>query len=254
MARRSLPVIPPELRDEGVPGGAMSYSKYTKFKGCGADFEFTYVKGLRGPPSGNMARGVAVHAGAELALKGKKAGKAVSVSEAVNAVSESLDADGFPEEKDVAIALYRVYHAIVLPKVVPLAIEEEFVVKVGTVTTVGYIDLVDGAQGADTVVDLKTSSAKWSEREVRLDTQLTLYAAVRGTASARIDNLVSTKTPAYHGLPTTRTSQDVKIFIEDFEETVDFIKRGVFPKAPIDSWKCDPKWCGHWSVCRGRKL
>lgn len=253
MARRSLPVIPPELRDDGIPGGVMSYSKYSKFKGCGQDFEYTYVQGLRGPPSGSMARGIAVHAGAEKALKAKKEGRVISVAEGVAAVSDACDAEDAKDEKDVAVALYRVYHAVALPTILPLAIEEEFVVKIGTVPILGYIDLVDGSAGSETVVDLKTSTAKWSDRDVRTDTQLTLYAAVRGTSLARIDNLVSTKTPAYHKLPTTRASQDFKVFVEDLEETVDLIKRGIFPKAPIDSWKCEPKWCAHWSLCRGRK-
>lgn len=256
--RRSLPVIPPEIRDDGIPGGAMSYSKYSAFKSCAKAFEYTYILGLRGPPSRSMVKGIAIHAGAEAALRAKKDGAPFSLAQGESAVSDAYDAEKGESEddpastKDSALVLYRLYHVQTLPKLEPLEIEKEFIVKVGTVPTLGYIDLLDGEGGKTTVVDLKTSTAKWSERDVRLEPQLTLYAAVKGTTFARVDNLVSTKTPAYHRLETTRMSADVKVFIEDFEETVDFIKRGIFPKTSIDSWKCDPKWCGHWSVCRGR--
>lgn len=256
--RRTLPVIPPEIRDDGIPGGAMSYSKYSAFKACAKAFEFTYIHGIKGPPSLSMVKGIAIHAGAESALRAKKEGQEFSLAQGVAAVSDAYDAEkgDAPEDptasKDSAILLYKLYHAQTLPHLEPLEIEQEFVVKVGTVPALGYIDLLDGAGEKVTVVDLKTSTAKWSERDVRLEPQLTLYAAVKGTTFARIDNLVSTKTPAYHRLETTRLSADVKVFIEDFEETVDLIKRGIFPRTSIDSWKCDPKWCVHWSACRGR--
>lgn len=161
--------------------------------------------------------------------------------------------------KDAALSLYRVYHLNGLEKINPVEVEEPFVVKVGTVTVRGVIDLVDkatkhpGDPGRLEIVDLKTSASKWSENDVKADAQLSLYTAVKRLVYARIDNLVSTKTPALHRLDTMRGPRDHRNLIEDYEQVVDYIKRGVFPMAPMDSWKCTPKWCSYYSMCRGRE-
>jgi hypothetical protein len=102
-------------------------------------------------------------------------------------------------------------------------------------------------------VDLKTSSSKWTAADVEKDTQLTLYSIVYSTPFVRIDNLVPLKAgPAFHRLEARRDLQAKKILIEDLEETTDLIKAGVFPKTQIDSWACSQKWCGYWSLCRGK--
>lgn len=260
--------IPDSMRDPVLPGGAFSHSQYEAFKACGRAYEFKYVKQVSSPPSPAMARGTAIHAGVETALLAKKGGQPVSpeamlavVSDAFDKAKEQISEWGDEEPgklKDTSLSLYRVYHVAVLPKITPLEIEEPFVVKVGSVTVRGVIDLVDhekegpGDPGKIVVADLKTSAAKWSQSDVDRDAQLSLYTAVKGQINARIDNLVSTKTPAYHRLSTTRGAADHRNLTEDYEETADFIKRGVFPMAPMDSWKCTPKWCPYWGSCRGR--
>jgi putative RecB family exonuclease len=254
--------------DPVLPGGAFSHSQYEAFKACGRAYEFKYVKNLRTPPSPAMARGTAIHAGVETALIAKKEGRESSLDAMLALVSDSFDkakeditewGDEDPGKlKDTAVSLYRVFHAAALPKMNPIEIEEPFVVKVGSVTVRGIIDLVDhekenpGDPGKIVVADLKTSAAKWSQNEVDKDTQLSLYTAVKGQINARIDNLVSTKTPAYHRLSTVRGPADHRNLTEDYEQTVDLIKKGVFPMTSMDSWKCTPKWCPYWGNCRGR--
>lgn len=268
--KRHLPVIPPELVDPVLPGGAFSHSQYETYKGCGRAYEYKYVKGQRAAPGPQMARGVAIHSAVEHALRHKKDHSTVPtldaqlavVSDAFDKVQEAVENWGEEEPgkiKDAALRLYRVYHTEGLPKVTPIEIEEPFIVKVGTVTVRGVIDLLDleKEQPADpgrlVVADLKTSAAKWSEGDVKNDTQLTLYTAVKRVVYARIDNLVSTKMPALHRLSTTRGPRDHRNLIEDYEQTVDTIKKGVFLMAPMDSWKCTPKWCNFYAQCRGRE-
>lgn len=255
------------MLDPVLPGGAFSHSQYDTFKACGRSYEFKYIKGRKSPPSPAMARGTAIHAAIEAALRAKVAGSAVDLQAQVSLVSDAFDKaaqdiqwnDESPgKTKDVALALYRTYHVMALPRMNPVAVEDPFVVKVGVVTVRGIIDLVDhekehpGDPGRLVVADLKTSGAKWSQPDVDRDAQLSLYTAVKRQTFARIDNLVSTKTPAYHRLPTVRGPADHRNIVEDYEQTVDLIKKGVFPMAPMDSWKCNERWCAHWSVCRGR--
>ena len=254
--------------DPILPGGAFSHSQYDAFKACARSYEFKYINNLRSPPSPAMARGTAIHAGVETALIAKKAGQTPAADAMLAVVSDAFDKAREPIEewgeddpgklKDVALSLYRVYHLSALPRINPIEIEEPFVVKVGSITVRGIIDLIDhetdgpGDPGRIVVADLKTSAAKWSQSDVDRDPQLSLYTAVKGQINARIDNLVSTKTPAYHRLTTVRGAKDHRNLTEDYEQTVDLIKKGVFPMTSMDSWKCTPKWCPYWGQCRGR--
>lgn len=254
--------------DPVLPGGAFSHSQYEAFKACGKAYEFRYVKQIRSPAAPAVARGLALHAGVEAALIAKKEGRETSVEEMSQVVSDAFDKaketvedwgeDNPGKVKGITLGLYRVYHAGALPKINPLEIEEPFVVKVGSVTVRGVIDLVDhekdepGDPGRIVVADLKTSGSKWSQNDVDKDTQLSLYTAVKGQINARIDNLVSTKTLAYHRLSTVRGPSDHRNLTEDYEQTVDMIKKGMFPMTTMDSWKCTPKWCPYWKDCRGR--
>lgn len=267
--KRQLPVILPELVDPVLPGGAFSHSQYEAYKSCGRAYEFKYIKGQTTGPGPAMVRGTAIHAGVEVALKHKLAHGSIPgleqqlavVSDAFDEAAEPVESWGDDEQgkvKDTALRLYRVYHAQGLPKINPIEIEEPFVVKVGTVTVRGVVDLIDlekqepADPGRLVVADLKTSAAKWSEGDVQNDAQLSLYTAVKRLSYARIDNLVSTKTAALHQLSTTRGPRDHRNLIEDYEQTVAAIKQGVFLMAPMDSWKCTPKWCAYHTICRGR--
>lgn len=272
--KKSLPVFPPDFADPKLPKGTFSHSQYSKWKTCAKAYEFRYVQGLDTPASVNMFRGTAVHAGAEAAHEFKIGHKLVPVLEAMqeevaNAFEKGKDEvqDWEGEQqgavKDSAIRLYAKYHHENLPKLRPVAAEEGFAVRIGTVPLTGFIDLVEQTAGfgtpkADdpvTIVDLKTSSAKWSASDVEKDTQLTLYSMIRRTPLVRIDNLVALKGgPAFHRLESTRSVDQQRVFLEDLEETAEFVRRGVFPKAPIDSWACSEKWCGYWGMCRGRKV
>ena len=271
---RKLPVIPDDLKDPGLPTGLFSHSQYGAYKRCPKSYEFRYVQGLKIPPGASMFRGTAVHAGAEAAHEHIIAKATIPLLDEMRSVvsdafekgkEEVQDWDG--EEpgavKDESIRLYQKYHQENLPKLRPVAAEEGFAVRVGTVPVQGFIDLVErhvgfGAPKPDDpyiVADLKTSSSKWSAGDVEKDTQLTLYSIVRQTPFVRIDNLVSLKAgPTFHRLNASRDRTAQSVFIEDLEESVDLVKRGIFPKTQIDSWACNARWCGYWSMCRGRKL
>jgi hypothetical protein len=272
--KKSLPVFPEGFADPKLPKGTFSHSQYSKWKTCAKAYQFRYVQGIDTPASVNMFRGTAVHAGAEAAHLHMIEHKTVpSLEEMRTKVSDAFEAgkdqvqDWEGEQpgavKDLALKLYEKYHTENLPKLRPVAAEEGFAVKVGTVPVTGYIDLVEQHSGFGTpsgndpitIVDLKTSSAKWSASDVEKDTQLTLYSIVKKTPLVRIDNLVTLKAgPAFHRFESTRSKDQQRVFQEDFEETAEFIRQGVFPKASIDSWACSEKWCGYWSLCRGKKV
>jgi hypothetical protein len=61
------------------------------------------------------------------------------------------------------------------------------------------------------------------------------------------------KGPKLTQLGAIRTPRQQAILTEDYEETFDLVKRGIFPKTSIDNWACSAKWCEAWHVCRGKQ-
>jgi RecB family exonuclease len=140
-------------------------------------------------------------------------------------------------------------------------VEALFLKKVGVVPVVGYIDLIEkvgpeipseSAPFRRVVVDTKTGKQAWSQDDLDRDPQFTLYSLVTGIPDVRVDSLAFLKAgPSYSFKTGSRNAHSQRVLVEDYEETVDLIKRGIFPKAPIDSWACAEKWCPHWNRCRG---
>lgn len=277
MSKRKLPVLPDGFTDPALPagtGGHFSASQYGLYKKCPKAYEFRYVLGVKRPPSALALKGTVVHAGAEAAHLHVMEHKAPPPVEQITAVvSDVFDAtkgeietweDATPGAiKDDAVAAYRVYHRQGLPRVNPVAVEHAFAARVGTVPVIGYIDLIDHVRGPAragvedpgkrVVADLKVSSSSWSQADLDKDPQFTLYTIVTGVPAVRVDNLVSlSKGTELKQKESLRDPHAQRILVEDLEETVDLIKRGVFPKTAIDSWACSPKWCGYWAMCRGR--
>jgi hypothetical protein len=275
MAKREKPIFPSGFEDPGLPSGVFSASQYNLYKTCGEAYRRRYVERASRRSGAALVKGVAVHAGAEFSHRALLLGAGLpSLEEAVTAVERSFR-EGAEEEVDwggstetavldEARKLYAHYHKQALPKVRPLAVEQHFSLKIGTVPVQGYIDLIDDVGGVEfegmvsmgqpTVVDLKTSKAAWSQAEADSDPQFTLYSLATKISCVRVDNLVNLKGgPMLMQRTSVRTPHQLQVLTEDYEETADFIKRGIFPKAPLDSWICTPKWCEHWESCRGAK-
>ena len=266
--------------DPRLPKGFFSNSQYNSWLICGRAYEFKYVQQISTPDYASTSRGNAVHAGVEYALKAKMAGSAFTVDEGKEVVSKTFDekAKGvldWGEEnpgkvKDLSIQLFNTYAIYALPKINPVAIEKGFAKKVGDVPMVGWIDLLDeqpsipvkGMSPEDAALapkrivtaDLKTGKAKWSDKEVALDPQLTLYSHVEGTPDVRIDQLIAhKKAPTFIQAESTRTPKDAEVLIDHVNEVAEFVKKGVFPKTTIDNWACNRDHCSFYHLCRGKK-
>lgn len=266
--------------DPKLPKGFFSNSQYNSWLICGKAYEFKYVQQISTPDYASTSRGNAVHAGVEYVLKAKMAGSAFTVDEGKEVVSRTFEEkakgvlDWGGEEpgkvKDLSIQLFNAYAIYALPKINPVAIEKGFAKRVGDVPMVGWIDLLDeqpaipvaGMAPEDVALapkrivtaDLKTGKAKWSEKEVALDPQLTLYSHIEGTPDVRIDQLIAhKKAPTFIQAESTRTPKDAEVLIEHVNEVAEFVKKGVFPKTTIDNWACNKDHCSFYHLCRGKK-
>lgn len=271
---REQPALPEGFVDPKLPTGVLSHSQYALYRKCPSAYERRYLRNQRTPTSPAMFRGIVVHSAIEKALLHKKAtATAMSLEEAADELAETFGKrekevevwdEGEPSGKvlDAAQRAFAVWHAQAYPKINPVEVESFFARKVGSVPVTGYIDLIDHVRGPDmggvadpgyyVVADTKTGSASWSQAEIDADPQFTLYSLVRGVPHVRVDALALLKAgPKYDAKTSRRTARDWAILREDYEEVADLIKRGIFPKAPIDAWSCNAKWCAHWRACRG---
>jgi hypothetical protein len=121
---------------------------------------------------------------------------------------------------------------------------------------IGYIDIItaDGVPG-----DFKTSSRRWYANRAESELQPAFYlAALNQNGYLRNPErkfrhyvFVKTQTPQAQVLETTRTAGDL-LFVQALARNVwDAIQQAAFPMNPT-TWKCSPKWCEYWGLCRGR--
>jgi hypothetical protein len=59
-----------------------------------------------------------------------------------------------------------------------------------------------------------------------------------------------TKKPELQVIETTRTAGEMLWLLDMIRSVWEGIDRGAFPMNP-GSWKCSPKYCEYWSICRG---
>ena len=192
--------------------------------------------------------------------------------------------------KNAGMNLVTQYNMQFAPHVKPMVkdgvrgIEQKFEMVIVDVPMVGYIDLIDVNSGvaitpeeralmasigpaAETptnpdildmlnsvVTDFKTKSKSLTEEDVKSSFQLTLYSYVTGIPTVRYDQLLRQKVPKLKRMNSTRTKQDHLWMEEIIRSTAQAISAGVFPPCSPTSWTCSAKWCGYWSLCRGKRV
>ena len=121
------------------------------------------------------------------------------------------------------------------------------------IPVIGYIDIIedDGVP-----CDFKTSARSWSQKKADSEMQATFYLASLNQAGDKtllfryyvfIKNL---KKPKVQIWETRRTPADLFWLFGLIRDVYDAVDWGVFPPNP-GTWKCSPKWCEYWNICRG---
>lgn len=274
--------VPDTFEDPGLPHRHIfSPSQYSMYKRCPKQYYFRYVCGMKSKPGVALIQGSSVHKGAEVTHQRTiDTGTPLDLKDAKDAVADTfenrrLEIEDWEDKdpgmiKDQTLGHFEIYYQTAVPLINPVKVEASFAIKFGTVPVLGFIDLVDKVKDlegvteplfenvpvpeVEVVSDLKFTGKQWSSQQLRHDPQLTFYAHAEGTPRVRIDFLLDLKSGTrYVAKRSTRTPRDVKQLTEDLEETVDYIKRGVFPRVLPSEWKCTPKWCGYYEKCRGPK-
>jgi len=250
---------------------------------CGEQYRRRYVEGEILAPGIAQIRGRSTHATNEKNLIHKlETGVLLPLDEVRQLAAESVDAalagefvlDGDYEEvgltaargmvKDEVISLSTLHATQLAPLAEPEAIELKVEVPpsdVLPVTLVGVIDLIDRSRGVrDTKTAQKSPNADAAHNSDQLTTYDLLHRAHKKSppAGLGLDHLI--RTPKKGELrvvsqETSRTIEDLGVFVRRANAAVRSIESEVFLPAPQDHWACSLKWCGFASTCpyfRGR--
>lgn len=123
------------------------------------------------------------------------------------------------------------------------------------VPIIGFVDLIE-ADGIP--CDIKTAARAWNQGKADGDLQPTVYLAAlnqQGYTSPdwRFRYRIFTKNmknPKAQVLETRRTAKDLFWMFTMVQEIWAAIQAGSFPPNNT-SFKCSPKWCQFWDICRG---
>lgn len=105
--------------------------------------------------------------------------------------------------------------------------------------------------------DLKFTTKKWSDGQIKKDLQFMLYAGVEHVPLIQVDQLVkgSGKIPRvrYEVQRDVLSNADVQHGVNVIEGVMKSITHGHFPMTDPANWCCSPTWCSVWEHCRGKK-
>ena len=187
-------------------------------------------------------------------------------------------APAFEAEARELVELYRRER---IGKLRPRLVEHKFRTVIGDkVPFIGYIDIIDrdleleeaykiGAsddpQRTDAIRDIKVTGKKYGEHRVKNSLQLSLYAGAIGVYRVGFDLVVRStgSTRSKHRVVPQPGDTDDHVNIRTIEEIVwaqevaldvaEAISNDRFPRCEPEMWVCCPKWCDHYSDCRGKK-
>jgi hypothetical protein len=244
----------------------LSPSQLDMMSRCGEAYRRRYIEGERIPPGIAMLSGTGVHAGAEVNFRQKIDTRVdLPADDIVDAAVDGFDkgiAGGYevgPEDespdaaRDQVADLARLYADEIAPEYQPRFVEQSVRIELpGSHDMLGILDMADDA---GRVVDLKTTGKSKSQAEADASPQLTFYAAAHKVltgelaSEVRLEVLVKSKTPKRVLLASTRGPADFAALANRINVASSAIAAGVFLPADPNSWMCSPKWCGFHATC-----
>ncbi|HEV3340915.1 MAG TPA: PD-(D/E)XK nuclease family protein [Pirellulales bacterium] len=252
----------------------LSASQLDMISKCPEQWRRRYVEGEVIPPGIAALKGKAVHRPAEINFRQKiETHDDLPVKEFIDLAADAFEAElagGYlltPEEevrgrktvlgeaKDATVKM-AIFHATdQAPDYQPELVEQQFRIALpGPHDLVGVIDMADDARR---VVDLKTSGKAKSQGDADGSIQLTAYAAGYRVLTGeqptelRLDTIVQTaKTTRRDVVSTARGPADFRALAARLNVVERQIESGIFPPAPVGAWYCGPKYCGYWSTCK----
>jgi hypothetical protein len=152
------------------------------------------------------------------------------------------------------------------PKIQPISVEEKLYSTFDEhyPDLMGIIDILEEVKNeegyADGVgqVDLKFPGKSPNSDDILTDNQPSMYQAlcdgnnIKLVRLRKIYTVNNKKAKTVDQMSTPRTDEEMERFYNRMRATVDYISEGKFLPPENGSWKCTPKWCGHYETCQFR--
>jgi hypothetical protein len=234
---------------------------------CAAAWKFHYIDKIQTPTAPALVFGSAFHNTIEDWL----AGKAESLTEAWSSEwkkqTEGQDVDwgtDIPEEMfnkgidiftndDILAELQNTFFTHTEMPVIETKVELS--IPEVPVPVIGYIDIITGDKVPG---DFKTSSRSWSQDKALDETQPLFYLAAMNQMGFPVEGwrfrhyvFVKTKTPKFQVFEHVHNPGQILWMFGMIQKVWKGIEAGVFPENPT-GWKCNPRYCDFWSICRGK--
>jgi len=250
------------------PRKHVSATQLEMFLTCQQSWFFSYVQGIKIPPSAAMLVGSSLHTGAEFNYAYKvETFEDLPVDEVLDCTRDKFvqgqgQVEDWEDEKpsevlDQTVAMMACYQQELAPVTQPTAVEREILIAHPDweLPVLGYIDLETEARA----IDLKTASKSKSQSDLDDSLQAGIYQLQRDQEGLSGDFdwhvAVKTKVPKVQVLSkqTRNLEQTVHVVGQVERAMTAAVKSGIFMPAAPGSWKCTPKWCGYYTICPYKK-
>lgn len=246
----------------------LSYSSINLYSMCARAWRFRYLDKVQTPKSPALVFGSAFHNAIETAIANKDV--SAPAEGYWDAAWNDATADGEIDwQKDKPETFYNLGVKMLksketlelLSEIKPFdaeSIEKKIELQVPGVPIpiIGYIDIIerDGVPA-----DFKTSSRSWNPGKALEELQPCFYLAAMNQAGWQNNPdfkfrhyvFVKTKTPKAQVFESNRLPGELFWMFGLIQEVWRGIEARVFPPTGTGSWKCSPKWCEYWALCKG---
>lgn len=262
---------------------ALHYSILSGLSKCSLQVKFRYVDGLKIPPGKALHIGTAVHKSVQVDLTAKmQSGSLLELGAVEQAAAEALDANWAgegvlldeedrtrgesivrAESKDEAVALARLHHDELAPRISPISVEQRLRLELNgfPFDLEGTTDIQElRTSGLRRIADTKTAKKSPSGHEAESSVQLDTYTMMANLAQPELPRvekvglhyLVKTKAPKAVVLEADAAT-DFEPIVKRIEAAAKVFETGAFypadPTGP-SSWVCSAAHCGFWKdVC-----
>lgn len=251
----------------------LSVSQMESYTRCGEAYRRRYLEHEIVPPGIALIQGKSVHEAARRNFEQKMESHAdLDAGVVVEIASAAFDAEicgGYlltPDEesagvkkslgaaKDLSVAMADVYAKQIAPDYQPILVEQRIRLTLPNCERdlLGILDLADDAAR---IVDLKTAGKSKNQAEADSNLQLTYYAAAFEAAlgvpasEVRLETIVKTRKVQRQTLVSSRGPADLAVLERRAGAVLTGIKAGVFTPATPGAWWCSPKYCGYYNRC-----
>jgi DNA helicase-2/ATP-dependent DNA helicase PcrA len=234
----------------------LSYSQIDTFNTCPLQYRYKYIQRIPTPPSPALSFGDSLHKTLRDFYQGIKRGEKLTEKDLMSLLDHNWSSQGYASKtheqkaKREGERMLKNFRNKFDSKVIPLSVEQPFVIKLTPELKVGgKIDRVDKTGDGLEIIDYKTGK-EIEQKEVDKSLQMTVYAlavADKGIYGVKPEKVMLTFYFLDKGekKSTKRTSKELEKAKSELVEKADLIKKSKFEPKP-GPW-CD--FCEYRLIC-----